>query len=103
MNVIRTSIIAGTLFASLGTVASSASLPVDESNKRTLTLSRGQRRKIYFDVTKLDGSEVAPPTFVAKIGETVPSGVKISPLPASTVKLASMLNLTSTPFYTIMR
>jgi hypothetical protein len=71
--------------------ASSAALPVDKSHKRTLTLSRAQRRKIYFDVTKLDGSEVAFPAFVPKIGETVPGGVKISPLPARTVRLAAML------------
>lgn len=56
------------------------------SQADALKLTSAQRHDIYQDVRKQKTSETAPAGFTAKVGEAVPSSIKINPLPASATK-----------------
>jgi Protein of unknown function (DUF1236) len=51
-----------------------------------LGLTSNQQRDIYQDVSKLKTSEKSPANFTARVGEAVPSSIRLRPLPESTTK-----------------
>ena len=70
------------LFATFGAAAAAGSTSETDALKLTTT----QRHEIYRAVSKQKMSQAVPAKFAAMVGETVPSSVKLHPLPASAVK-----------------
>jgi hypothetical protein len=70
------------LFATVGAAAAAGAT----SETHALKLTTTQRHEIYRAVSKQKMSQPIPAKFAAMVGETVPSSVKLNPLPASAVK-----------------
>lgn len=88
MITVHASVTATALFAAIGAATAAGSAPLGVSG---IHLTRIQQREIYFDLNTRGGSELAPPGFVAKIGEVVPNKVNLAPLPANAINLVSVL------------
>lgn len=86
---LQTSISATILIAAAITLATAVrSASTEES---VLHLTRAQQREIYFDLNIRGRSEVAPPGFMASVGEIVPSKINLVSVPASTTDLVSIV------------
>jgi hypothetical protein len=80
---------AAALVATIGAAAAAEAGSAMNSGNDALNLTITQQRAIYRDVTRQRMSEAVPPGFTAKVGETVPSSIKLHPLPASVTKQVS--------------
>jgi hypothetical protein len=77
------------LLATVGAAAAATSSSTMKSANDMLNLTSTQRHEIYQDVGKQKMSQTAPAGFTAKLGEAVPSSVRLNPLPASATKQVS--------------
>jgi hypothetical protein len=88
MITVRASVTATALFIAISAASAAGSAPLALSE---IYLTRIQQREIYFDLNTRGSSELAPPGFMAKVGEAVPSKINLAPLPASTINLVSVV------------
>ncbi len=88
MMTVHASVTATALFVAIGAATAAGSAPLAVSG---VNLTQFQQREIYFDLNARGSSELAPPGFMAKVGETVPSKINLAPLPASTINLVSLV------------
>jgi len=66
-----------------------AVLVVAAVHAQPVALTAAQRQELYLALVRTGTTERAPPGFTAKIGDIVPSSIKLAELPASAAKLTS--------------
>ena len=77
------------MFAAISAATTVGSLAATRPVTENVSLTRSQQREIYFDLSEDDGGELAPPGFIARVGEIAPSMIRLRPLPARIVGLVS--------------